>query len=401
MSSSSPLDSLSEELACKVFDALKLDIVLIPRRSNDQEIALGSLSNFSDFGSLHISSGIWAFGFDSGLYFFISTPVFLDTTKLLVLASRVRAKRVIVVIGAFESSTARHAVKSGAQARISAGAVHGQLSSATFELSIYIAYATDNIELFEPVMSLIETSIDGLGTRSFPLSEIEDQFLADVCWRYGVQMFEYLGIPYAMVDHERNMIKPGVSEAEFELLEMTGALRNIPSAFRSIKTEIFRQRFGSRFGNIASSLKSRWLGSVIIAGADNIGANHVARIDVHRDGFIGSSPFSSLEKAKGGFWGAHGDPCEFLLVDFANDRKCIFGVTASLDLSCLAKTVEVWNVIKHERPSIGIGVIVTPELGDVPTFKSLVSTVSTEMQVMTVSSSWKDSLHIVRLNDGL
>lgn len=349
------------------------------------------------FQSEFVDAQVTAIRFDSGVFFLLNFDAALDATTLLVVAVRECVKKVVVLVlirDAYDTSIESLAYQ---RATRLANVIYNQLSNASFELEIYVASRLDNIEKFQFMSQVLLVS--PRGDSSF--SCVPDKFQTDLRWRFGNLYLEHLGIPYAKIDQNLNIMQAGVSEAEAEYLSMTAIGSDIENVLGKIKVEIASKRMESKFGPIARSLKSRWLAGMLGAEPELIAAQEVVEVDVFRPSYVGIDPFSNLILDKGGFWGSKGDYCDFIQVAHLDGSTILFGVCVSIDLACVTKTLEVVNMCKANVPDLQMGLVVTAPLMKISAFKEILASIGVRIRIMLANEDLHNGLSLEVVTNGL
>lgn len=342
---------------------------------------------------LPLPGGVVSLHTQTGLLFLVDARYPLDATSLLVRALRFGITEIVVVVAAIGLPSASLTKKS----RLLSFALFDQLSQTSLCSSVYIANSLDSIERIDNTEVTLLASED----PTMYAGRVPSDFGADLTWRFGELYLEYLGIPYAKIEVDTGELKIGVSEPESEILGMTHAHVDAGRKLASLKAQIQLERNSSHFGSVATSLKSRWLASVVVADPGCMGANAAHRLDVYREDFIGIPPFSDLANYRGGFWGLNRDYSDLVLVKNDDNSDKLVGVCGTLDLGCVARTIEVWKKFRTNMNNFTLTFVVPEELARLAIFQELVECVVDDVEVLSVRGSWTESLCLEVVTDGL
>ncbi|MDA8116413.1 MAG: hypothetical protein M0000_03310 [Actinomycetota bacterium] len=286
----------------------------------------------------------------SGLYAVLSASQPLDATGILLHAIRSGAKRANVSVLALQQGS-----RLRAQAETLAGVLAYQLSCFNLDFSVELVLSSSESIAVSPAPSL-EVGIGVPVDRGVDLALTHGGVLVS---RYGETFLEHMGIPYAKVEGEPPRLRPGVSEAENELLEAADpASARLGETLEQVRGVIHEKRTGGGFGPLSVELRSRWLAEQLLAQPDVLGAESLERVDIVRFGVRGAYPFGDMSPTKSGFWGTSRDVEDFLLAR-GNGRYVLWGVAAAMDPGVVLRAAEVAATLESELPGLSLGVAVS------------------------------------------
>ena len=312
----------------------------------------------------------------SGLHAVLSPAQPLDATGLLLHALRAGAERIRVSVLALASGA-----RLRSQAEALAGVLAFQLSCFSLESSVELVLsATESVPV--EARPTLEARI---GTPELGALEVAMPHREALVSRYGLTFLEHLGIPYAKVQDGPLRLRPGVSEAENELLEAADpALQRLASTLEHVRATIQEKRTSGGYGPIAVELRSRWLASELLSQPEVLEAESLERVDVVRFGALGAFPFGDLAPIKGGFWGTTRDAEDFLL---AANRKgaVLWGIAASMDPGVVVRAAEVAATLEPRMPGIEVALAVSTRGIAVPYLKEMAALAKGGAKVVVLS----------------
>ncbi len=320
--------------------------------------------------------GYAVFANASGLHAVLSATQPLDATGILMHAVRSRATRADVSVLALQPGS-----RLRAQAEALAGVLAHQLSCFNLDYSVELVLSSSE--------SIPVSSASGLqATIGLPTPRG-----VDPAWtnggapvsRYGETFLEYLGIPFAKLEGQPPRVRPGVSEAENELLEAADpASERLGSTLEEVRAVIHQERARGGFGPIAAGLRSRWLAERLLSQPEVLGAGSLQLVDVVRFGARGVYPFGDMTRTKGGFWGMSRDAEDFLLAR-GNGRAVLWGVAASMDPGVVVRAAEVAATLRTAEPDLGLGLAISTKGLAIPYLADLTGLVRGGADMVVVS----------------
>ncbi len=339
--------------------------------------------------------GIMGYWDGSRLLAITSGALALDATFLLAEAMRLGASSIEVVV--IEGRRSRLHLD---RARLLAGAFASQLGS--FEIDVQVSLATSPESVLACEASDFLAVVEGFNDRSQPSVEVPDGFGRDLALRFGEPFLEHLGLAFAKFDAPSGRWMPGVSAAENELLDLSMGERDLGAVLRSTRTVIDSRRHHDSFGRFRNSLLSRWLGERLMAEPQVVGASGLSRLDVYRDGYLGANPFSDLSRTGGGFWGVSDDFNDFLLAEMSEGgNPLLLGVAGTLDLGVVVRTAEVAANLGTRHRGLRSAVVLGGESYFAPHLLKWSSRLRTKGAVVVLASSWRDSVNLEVIENGL
>ncbi|MDA8262437.1 MAG: hypothetical protein M0Z47_06360 [Actinomycetota bacterium] len=295
-------------------------------------------------------AGFAMFTSGSVLHAVLSPAQPLDATGLLLHAVRAGAERISVSVLALQTGA-----RLRSQAEALAGVLAHQLSCFNLDTTVELVPSASE--------SIPAEARPTLEARVGPpdLAGPEDAWLhrEDLVSRYGQMFLEHMGIPYAKVEGEPPRLRPGVSEAENELLEAADPRsEHLNATLERVRTTIQEKRTSGGYDPIAVELRSRWLAAELLSQPEVLGAESVERVDVVRFGARGVYPFGDMSPVRGGFWGTTRDAEDFLLAR-AGDRAVLWGVAASMDPAAVVRAAEVAATLSPRVPGVEVALAIS------------------------------------------
>ncbi|CAG4918591.1 unnamed protein product, partial [Acidithrix sp. C25] len=353
---------------------------------------LGYSSITGDVSQFINSSKIAGVASGDSLVIVVGGRIKFDATALVVASHRSFVRRLEIVfldLGAqrFDRQTIT----------LAAGSLRAQMSG--FDLDVQF-YQGRSIESIHPIDCL--TLLEARDFTDLELSFVPEDFRRDVSIRFGERYLEFEGIPYARIDAITNEIYPGVSFAEAQLIEEVNNYDwNLNRILSSCRDVIARDRRSGGFREVATALSSRWLASRMCSEPSDFAMVSFRRIDFHLAGHEGVDPFGDLEAIKSGFFGQGRDPVDFLVGVNAQGDAELFAISASMDISVLAKLLQAAASIRSLYGDLSLNLVVTVELVKVGVFFDLLKLSKVKVTLWQILASWREKLEVEVVDFGI